>query len=230
MAFLTISLSAQSQSESAMADSPKQRITEKYIQALFRDLYHRDGSTQEVKRWTRDLTKKKLTKEEVAQNFLSSEEYRTQIIISIYLWYHNRKPTEIELPQTVEFLKNHPETDVIRQLVLSEEFWENSNRSNRGWVENLYWTIIGRHPDGGGLNYWTSQIESGMTKESLVNVFFKGREYRFRVIDVLYNQYLHRLAEQSEREYWTAQMEVLYEWQIVQSLLTGDEYWKLVTK
>jgi hypothetical protein len=97
VALLTISMSAQSQPESPMSDSAKQMMVEKYAEALYRDAFHREGSTQEVKCWAEDLVQKEQTTEEVVRNFLDCEEYRTQFVTNTDLWYLDRKPSDNKL-------------------------------------------------------------------------------------------------------------------------------------
>lgn len=210
--------------------SPNRVPYEKYVRALYKDIHSREGDASGIKYWTDQLIQEKLTKEEVVKAFLNSKEYRERFIKSIYAWFHDREPDETGLKYWTDFMKEHEEGEVIRNFVLSEEFWKNSNQRNHDWVENLYWTLQSRKPDKTGHDYWIKELRGGMTKEAVVGSFMTSTEYRERFIKFLYEWYHKRQPDASGLKYWAEQLGELGERQIILNFVTGEEYWNRVTE
>ena len=54
---------------------------------------------------------------------------------------------------------------------------EQKNLSNGAYVTNAYVALLDRQPDEGGLASWVSALESGKTRESIVEGFVKSEEF-----------------------------------------------------
>jgi alpha-tubulin suppressor-like RCC1 family protein len=52
------------------------------------------------------------------------------------------------------------------------------NRDTAGFVTDLYTTFFNRAPDGGGLGYWSAQIDSGMPREVVLASFMFSPEFQ----------------------------------------------------
>lgn len=207
----------------------KMSNNEKYVRALYKDVHGRDGEARGIKYWTDEL-ENEMSREEVVKAFLNSNEYRGRFIRNVYGWFHDREPDEQGLKFWADYMKEHSEGDMIRAFVLSEEFWNNSNKSNWDWVENLYWTLQSRRPEVKGHDYWTKELKGGKTKEFVVGEFMKSEEYRKRMIRFLYDHYHKRQPDADGLKYWVDQLGELSERQIILMFLTGEEYWNRVTQ
>ena len=62
-------------------------------------------------------------------------------------------------------------------FVFSKEF-TGKNYCNRHFVAQIYPALMGREADASGLAYWTGNLDSGMTREAMVNSFTSGNEYK----------------------------------------------------
>jgi hypothetical protein len=127
-------------------------------------------------------------------------------------------------------MKDNDEGDVMRSFVLSDEFWEGSDKNYRDWLGNLYWTLHSREPDAEGFTYWMKELKKGTPRASVVDEFMDSREYHDRFIRFLYDWYHKREPDQSGLDYWSEQFGEMTERQIILEFLTGSEYWQRITE
>lgn len=80
-------------------------------------------------------------------------------------------------------------------------------------IARLYQAGLGREPDQGGMNYWISAVESGVSERDLSFSFLESPEFTNRYgdddgmsnsefISVMYQNVLGRQAEQEGFDYW----------------------------
>ena len=62
-------------------------------------------------------------------------------------------------------------------FVFSKEF-TSKNYCNEHFVAQLYPALMGREADDGGLAFWVGKLESGVTREAMVNSFTSSNEYK----------------------------------------------------
>lgn len=67
-------------------------------------------------------------------------------------------------------------SDVVWGIVFSDEF-TNRNLSNEEFVKVMYRTYFGREADEDGFNDWMSQLNSGASREHVVNGFSNSEEF-----------------------------------------------------
>ena len=68
-------------------------------------------------------------------------------------------------------------TQVIKYFLTSPEF-KNRNLSNAAFLAVLYQVFFDRAPDRDGYAYWMSQLESGKTREYVINGFLGSQEWK----------------------------------------------------
>jgi len=72
----------------------------------------------------------------------------------------------------------------------------NSNASAfQVYVENLYEVLLLRVADAGGLAFWTTQLQKGISASAVVAAFEGSTEYRTALVGILYERYLHRAPD-----------------------------------
>ena len=47
----------------------------------------------------------------------------------------------------------------------------------RGLIESLYTNVLGRQPDAGGVDYWTSLLASGVPLNDILSAFRQSSEF-----------------------------------------------------
>jgi hypothetical protein len=66
---------------------------------------------------------------------------------------------------------------VISQFFRSQEYL-GRNKNNTEYVRDLYQGVLGRQPDSGGLEHWVNRLNSGSSRQSVLNGFLNSSEYR----------------------------------------------------
>ena len=66
--------------------------------------------------------------------------------------------------------------DVAKGFIFSKEFTD-KNYDNTTFVTILYRAFFDREPDPSGFNYWISRLNSGATRQSVVDGFVKSQEF-----------------------------------------------------
>jgi hypothetical protein len=94
------------------------------------------------------------------------------------------------------------------------------NRTTTEFVTDLYKTFFNREPDGGGLNFWVGQINSGMPREVVLAQFMFSPEFvgfaqaifgntaapaEIDTVMDFYRGLLARTPDQSGYDFWVAQ-------------------------
>ncbi|PIE43220.1 MAG: hypothetical protein CSA50_06500 [Gammaproteobacteria bacterium] len=82
-------------------------------------------------------------------------------------------------------------------------------------IARLYNAAFDRLPDGGGLNYWIDEWESGVDFQTISRHFYFSEEFRqtygqlndVEYIDVLYLNVLDRPPEDAGLDYWVGQLQ-----------------------
>ena len=96
--------------------------------------------------------------------------------------------------------------------------------NNSAYVTSLYWSILGRGPDG-GQGYWVSLLDQGTARTVVSGSFYLSLESNGRRVDALYQQLLGRSTDPAGRDYWAHQLQNIDDI-VLAALLTGsDEFW-----
>ncbi|MEA1832405.1 DUF4214 domain-containing protein [Methylobacterium durans] len=82
-------------------------------------------------------------------------------------------------------------------------------------VARLYYTMLNRAPDAGGLEFWTNQLDQGGSLSTLAQGFLASSENQAKYgslsnsayVDALYLNALGRHAEQDGLQFWTARLD-----------------------
>ncbi|HQU41254.1 MAG TPA: DUF4214 domain-containing protein, partial [Pirellulales bacterium] len=94
---------------------------------------------------------------------------------------------------------------VISGMISSPEFFQEAAAAhpdlsaNEAWVTALYERLLNREPDGAGLQFWTSNLDSGaMTRVDVVNGFEYSTENFQNVTIGFFQEYLNRAPTSAE--------------------------------
>jgi len=72
-------------------------------------------------------------------------------------------------------------SDISGSFAVSAEFQQRYGKlGDRKFVRLVYQNVMGRNPDQGGLNYWSSQLRAGVTRGDMMIQFSESAEYRVR--------------------------------------------------
>lgn len=78
--------------------------------------------------------------------------------------------------------------------------------SNTSYVRQLYWDVLGRQADTGGLDHWVSALSSGeMSRDQVASNILQSPEYRRQKIEGYYELFLGRHGEEAGLQHWMAE-------------------------
>ncbi|OYV88561.1 MAG: hypothetical protein B7Z73_08310, partial [Planctomycetia bacterium 21-64-5] len=151
----------------------------------------------------------------VAQGIFESDERLDPIIEGYYQQFLLRPADAAGLAYWDQVWKasGGPE-QVIGGMITSPEFYASAVAArpdlsaNAAWVTALYERLLNREPDSGGLQYWTSNLNSGqMTLVDVVNGFEYGTENFQNLTTHFFQQYLGRNPTAAELASYVQQFE-----------------------
>ena len=116
--------------------------------------------------------------------------------------------------------------NVVAGIISSPEFFRSAGGTNHGWVTELYRRLLGRDPDGGGLDYWTGQLEQELrTRPAVVLGFVRSPENFRNLVRGWHGQYLNRAPTAQEENAFVAQLLAGASQRSIQiQILDGAEY------
>jgi len=98
--------------------------------------------------------------------------------------------------------------------------------ANAAYVAAVYFDVLGRAPDPGGLAYWTQKLDQGAPISSVASAIGTSGEYYANfVIKPDYIKLLGRTADDAGVQYWTQRMQSgLTDQQLEAQLAASDEF------
>jgi LCP family protein required for cell wall assembly len=99
-------------------------------------------------------------------------------VTRFYVTCLDRTPDSEGLNSWTNWLINKQKTgaDVVKGIVLSEEF-KSKNYDNGTFVNILYKAFFDRDADPSGFDIWTGKLNSGVSRETVLNGFLKSQEF-----------------------------------------------------
>ncbi|WDP83948.1 MAG: DUF4214 domain-containing protein [Desulfobacter sp.] len=99
---------------------------------------------------------------------------------SLYYSILDRQPDKAGVRHWKQLLdQGQSRTWVITQFFKSFEY-TNRHKNNTEYVRDLYQGVLGRQPDPGGLAHWVNRLNSGSSRQSVLNGFLNSKEYHSR--------------------------------------------------
>jgi hypothetical protein len=128
-------------------------------------------------------------------------------VSAVYEAVFSRAPTVDELDGWVEKIESGTSRiDFVNALDHSDEYYATI-------IRPAYEKYLGREADGGGIAYWTSQMQAGLTDEQLEANFIASDEFFLDAggtdlgwVDSLYEHLLGRAADFQGEMYWLGQL------------------------
>lgn len=108
----------------------------------------------------------------------------------------------------------------------SQERFNLSGGTHRGYVEGLYADILGRGADAGGLGHWVGLLDRrSMTRSQVAAGFYGSLESRRDRITTLYAEILGRKPDAQGMTHWTSKITSLGDVALAATLATSREFW-----
>jgi hypothetical protein len=171
------------------------------------------------------------TREQVARQVLNREEYRDALIRANYTTYLNRQPDNAELDYwrdrvgRNEFFSSITQDERFQAEVLaSREYMLNVADSGPAWVTSLFSRVLQQTASAESFTFWFNRLLSlySSTRLQVAQSFDTSVEYRDRLIETTFQQYLGRSATGDElNSFRTVRTEVMRS-----IILSTEEYFQ----
>jgi len=180
---------------------------EAYVGALYNDVLDRDPDSTGLAGWTNLLNNGSLTRQQVAFNFLTSNENQINTVNSLYQEILGRPADQSGLDWWVKGLQNGMSYNEVRAAIFaSDEFFVKSGGTNNGFLSALYLTQFGRPIDPSGQAWWSNAFANGATRFDVAFQVVQSPESNGNLVASFYSSYLGRTPDQGGYDYWTQQL------------------------
>lgn len=208
--------------------------TKLFVMQLYRDFLYREAEPEGLAYWQARLDSGELTRADVAHTFLFASEFQDNAgaVARLYLGTYDRIPDNGGMHYWVDAVQDGQSlTQVAEQFAASAEFnGLYGSLDNQGFVSELYLNVQDRAGDAGGISYWVSQLEGGMSRGEVLVRFTQSDEYVEQsqeevAVTLNYVGLLDRTPEQAGFDYWLDEIEAgRSELEVIGQFLGTDEY------
>lgn len=176
-----------------------------FVNGIYGNLLQRTADPAGQNYWTWRL-QTGATYERIAREVWDSAEHRRMQVEEYYATYLGRLPNSGELIYWVgAFLRGATELQVEHAFLTSPEYMANHARDEI-FLQGLYQDVLGRDADLGGLAYWLSLLQAGVSRAQVALLIQTSPEAYRRVVGQLYRAYLGREVDATGEQYWTSRL------------------------
>lgn len=203
--------------------------TATYIDALFRLFLGRPATAADVAAWSpavHDDARHGLT-----ALLATSDEWAGRRIDDLYRDVFGRPADAAGRAHWVDQIRRGLRLeDVAARFYGSEEYWARVGRSNGGYVDALYRTVLDREPDAGGRSRWVDHLASGrLDRIAVAAHFFGSVESRRSRVQARYQEVLGRAADPGGLAHWTNLLSHLGDVALAAQLAASPEFHRKAT-
>lgn len=174
-----------------------------YVRTVHRLFLGRDPSAAEIDRWTpvvddghRDVLTSALA---------TSDEWAGVRVDDLYRRILGRAADADGRSHWVgRIAGGHRLEDIAASFYGSDEYFVRHGSTHRRFVEQLYVDLLGRTPDGEGVDHWVGALDrDGLDRSDVAGHFHGSIESRRQRVDARYAEVLGRAPDRSGRDHWT---------------------------
>lgn len=200
-----------------------------YVKLLYRDLLRREADADGLEAFTSALNGLRLSRAQVSQILLTSQEYRTLKLDALYRTYLRRAADAAGLAGFLEFLTTGGTfTQVRTALLASPEYYQTrGGSSDAGFLTALYQDVLGRDVDPVGQASFTPLLAAGTSRATVALHVLLSEEARRRLVDSYYTLYLRRPADPAGLAGFSAALgQGATEEQVIAAIVASEEYYR----
>ena len=197
-------------------DTPLNNTTE-FVKQQYRDFLNREADSIGLQYWVNMLNSGAMTKAQVIDSFLGSQEFEGTIapIVRLYFAYFLRMPDYAGLMFWIDAYNSGLSLgDISDFFAGSEEFQQRyGSLYNDQFVTLVYQNVLGRIPDPGGLAFWIDELNSERrTRGRVMLEFSESAEYKGLsnnevFVTMMYLGMLRRSPESGGFDYWVGYLD-----------------------
>lgn len=144
-----------------------------------------------------------MTRQQFASLLTHSNEYLGAKIQQAYQHYLGRGADNGGLAYWLALLRGGlTEEQLEANFIGSAEFFEHAGGTNKAWVDEMYFDLLGRLPDAQGEAYWIQVLSGGAARSSVAFGFAASSEREGMKVKTDYQTFLGRDPGSSEVNHW----------------------------
>lgn len=205
--------------------------TEKYVTAVYRDLFGRTPDPKGLANWTTALTTG-TPRSAVADAITGSNEYRSRLITTAYADYLGRTPDAGGLANWLAAMRAGLTIQQMESgFISSAEYYGKAGGTPATWVRQLYADVLDRTAGASEVDHWVSFLARGGSRSQVALGFLLSTEHLATVIDGHYQHLLGRGLDASGKVTWVraiqngTRIEV-----VIAGIIASTEYWNRNTR
>lgn len=207
-------------------------INEVILDYMYQDILNRNPDGAGRKEYLGKLNNGSMSRAQVAQTLMNSDEHRLQVIDKLYVELLGRPADNYGRQFYLGQLKSGALTErtLATALVSSDEAIRKSvlqrvDGQNVDYVNSIYQMLQGRTADISGLAQFATELNTGVSRIETVQAVWNSPEYLGKIVDKLYNTYLRRNADAGGRANWVNALQSgMSEDDLTIAFLTSGEY------
>lgn len=204
--------------------------TERYVKAVYRDLFQRDPDPSGLATWTGALDRG-TARAAVANSITGSTEYRSRLIQRVYRDHLGRGADSGGLTFWLgQMGRGWTVQQIEGGFIASDEYYARAGRGTAGWVACLYHDVLGRDAAASEISYWSDQMAAGGSRTEVAAGFLLSTEHLTTVVDGYYVDLLRRHLDPAGRASWVAAIQRGTRVEdIIGGIVASDEYYGRAT-
>jgi len=181
------------------SSTPNQRL----VAAAYQSILGRSAGSAEVSFWTTEMDTGRVSRSQFASALAQSAEYYGDLITAAYQRYLGRDPDAPGLQSWISAMQTGLSDELLEaNLIGSPEFYVDSGGTDKGWVDAMYFDVLGRAPDSPGENNWIGVLAAGASWAAVSYDFTSSQEREGDRVAADYMQLLGRTASNAEIAGW----------------------------
>jgi hypothetical protein len=138
----------------------------------------------------------------VSAAMTNSSEYLTGLVAGYYTQFLKRSGSADEIAGWVHALQSGAtDEQVLTSFVSSGEYFQRVGGTNQKWLDQVYLDLLGRSRDPNDLGFLNA-LNAGAPRGQIAAAVLLSPEYRQRLIQSMYANYLGRPASSDEVNFW----------------------------
>jgi len=191
-------------------------ITDSGIQAEYQRILQRPASESDVAFWL-GAQAQGWTVDQMDQNLMNSDEYRTLQIKIVFQSVLNRSATSGEVTFWLGAMQQGWTPAQIEQNLMT---WDESRARQ---IESTYYVALARWPSPTEIDFWEGAMKQGWTINQVQLYLMATDEYKTRQIESTYYTALARWPSNAEIQYWLGAMKQGWTADQIQQYLTNSD-------
>ncbi|HMC22690.1 MAG TPA: DUF4214 domain-containing protein [Thermoanaerobaculia bacterium] len=201
----------------------------RFVNQIYIDVLGRPADIAAVNALAPQLDSMSATRAQVAQVVLTSNEYRTNLIVHYYNAYLHRAPTAMEtLFWMPAFTAGITDEQLASQFVGSGEYFALAASSNAVWLSHVFNDVLGRSPTPADLSFFAAALATN-SRTTIALTVLTSAEVRARLVKGWFSRFLRRSATAAELSSFVAALTAAKDEQVMALILALDEYFNFGT-